>query len=137
MRISDWSSDVCSSDLPDPCPVVKFFNPLGAATWLATELGRDGDTLFGLADLGFGCTELGYFSLSEIRAVRLPYGLWLERDLSFDSSFHMPLWPESAPRAGSTLWAEHLLRRAAHGGPNTENRRSGSEVCGAGVMRGA
>src|SRR3546814_2786101 len=84
MRISDWSSDVCSSDLsrrlaarspsrgptgprrredrgmilltdelrqtlrtnaiiremhaqrewpePDPCPVVKFFNPLGAAT---------------------------------------------------------------------------------------------------------
>src|SRR3546814_19613001 len=52
----------------DPCPVVKFFNPLGAATWLATELGRDGDTLFGLADLGFGCPELGYFSLSEIRA---------------------------------------------------------------------
>src|SRR3546814_3818998 len=66
---------------PDPCPVVKFFNPLGAATWLATELGRDGDTLFGLADLGFGCPELGYFSLSEIRAVRLPYGLWIERDL--------------------------------------------------------
>ena len=33
---------------PDPCPVVKFFNPLGSATWLATELDRDGDTLFGL-----------------------------------------------------------------------------------------
>ncbi|GAA0333453.1 hypothetical protein GCM10009087_49600 [Sphingomonas oligophenolica] len=38
----------------DPIPVVKFFNPVGAATWLATELDADGDTLFGLADLGFG-----------------------------------------------------------------------------------
>ena len=36
---------------PDPAPVVKFFNPVGAATWLATELYDDGDTLFGLADL--------------------------------------------------------------------------------------
>ncbi|MDI1295668.1 MAG: DUF2958 domain-containing protein, partial [bacterium] len=34
----------------DPAPVVKFFSPLGAATWLATELYDDGDTLFGLAD---------------------------------------------------------------------------------------
>jgi hypothetical protein len=43
---------------PDPAPVVKFFNPVGAATWLATELDADGNTLFGLADLGFGCPEL-------------------------------------------------------------------------------
>jgi hypothetical protein len=41
----------------DHVPVVKFFNPLGAGTWLATELGKDGDQLFGLADLGF--PELG------------------------------------------------------------------------------
>lgn len=32
----------------DPMPVVKFFNPLGAGVWLATELDADGDTLFGL-----------------------------------------------------------------------------------------
>src|SRR3546814_9868274 len=44
---------------PDPLPVVKFFNPVGAATWLATELCADDDTLFGLADLGFGTPELG------------------------------------------------------------------------------
>ena len=36
---------------PDPVPVARFFNPLGAATWLATELDEDG-ILFGLADLG-------------------------------------------------------------------------------------
>ena len=68
---------------PDPFPVLKLFNPMGAATWLATELDADGDTLFGLADLGFGCPELGSFSLSEIASVRLPGGLSIERDLYF------------------------------------------------------
>ncbi len=59
---------------PDPVPMLKLFNPLGPATWLATELAEDDDALFGLADLGFGCPELGYFSLSEISSVRLPLG---------------------------------------------------------------
>ena len=63
---------------PDPVPVVKLFSPLSGATWLATEIDRDGDTMFGLADLGFGCPEFGYFSLAEIAAVRLPFGLRIE-----------------------------------------------------------
>lgn len=57
----------------DHAPVVKFFNPLGAGTWLFSEI--DGDILFGLCDLGFGCAELGSASLSEIEALRLPFGL--------------------------------------------------------------
>jgi hypothetical protein len=105
---------------PDPVPVLKLFNPLGAATWLATELGEDGDTLFGLADLGFGCPELGYFSLSEIRAVRLPYGLWIERQPGFTMPFPLSLWAEWARRAGSILWAETILRRAAESGADPE-----------------
>tara|TARA_R110000772_G_scaffold157849_1_gene269065 strand:- start:100 stop:261 length:162 start_codon:yes stop_codon:yes gene_type:complete len=32
----------------DHVPVVKLFNPVGAATWLLSELDSDGDTLFGL-----------------------------------------------------------------------------------------
>src|SRR3546814_2226994 len=76
MRISDWSSDVCSSDLP--LPVVRLFSPVGAATWLATEIDADG-IFFGLADLGFGCPELGSFALAELEAVRLPFGLTIER----------------------------------------------------------
>ena len=59
----------------DHLPVVKFFNPVGAATWLFSELDGDGDTLFGLCDLGFGFPELGSASLSEIVSVRLPFGL--------------------------------------------------------------
>ena len=110
---------------PDPCPVVKFFNPLSAATWLATELDRDGDTMFGLADLGFGTPELGSFSLSEITAVRLPYGLWIERDIGFSTAHPLSLWSEWARRAGSILWAESLLRRAAESGADPELPPSG------------
>ncbi|MFB0875845.1 MULTISPECIES: DUF2958 domain-containing protein [unclassified Sphingobium] len=118
LRANDISRRACGEKGQrfDPPPVVKLFNPLGAATWLATELDEDGDTLFGLADLGFGCPELGYFSLSEIAEVRLPFGLFIERDLSFESAFPLTIWTEWARRAGSILWAEPLLRRAVQTG---------------------
>src|SRR3546814_1955147 len=76
-------------DEPDFVPIAKFFNPMDAATWLATELGEDGDTLFGLADLGFGCLALGSFSLTELASVRLPRGLGLERDLGLSTRLHL------------------------------------------------
>ncbi|WP_336966796.1 DUF2958 domain-containing protein [Sphingobium aquiterrae] len=118
LRANDISRRACDEKWRrfDPPPVVKLFNPLGAATWLATELAEDGDTLFGLADLGFGCPELGPFSLSEIAAVRLPYGMAIERDLSFTTGFSLSVWSEWARRAGSILWAETLLRRAVQTG---------------------
>lgn len=94
---------------PDPVPVVRLFNPCGAATWLATELDEDGDTLFGLADLGFGCPELGYFSISEIEAVRLPFGLGIERDGTFRGQFPLSAYAEAARRAGSIVSGERLL----------------------------
>lgn len=98
---------------PDFVPLVKFFNPVGAATWLATELGEDGDTLFGLADLGFGTPELGSFSLSEIASVRLPFGLRIERDLGFASELPLSSWAGVARRAGSIIAAESHFRRLA------------------------
>ncbi len=101
---------------PDPIPTVKVFNPMGAATWLATELAEDGDTLFGLADLGFGCPELGSFSLTELAGIRLPFDLRLERDLCFSSLHRLSTWADTARRAGSILHAETLLRRTATGG---------------------
>lgn len=97
----------------DPAPLVKFFNPLGAATWLASELADDGDTLFGLADLGFGCPELGSFSLAEIASVKLPYGLAIERDIAFAPRFRLSVWADWSRHAGSILWAEALLNRVA------------------------
>jgi len=116
LRVNDIARRAAQRDdrpEPDPVPVLKLFNPLGAATWLATELDADGDTLFGLADLGFGCPELGSFSLAEIASVRLPFGLRIERDIAFESTFPLSRWADTARRAGSILWAQTLLRRAA------------------------
>lgn len=95
---------------PDPVPMVKLFSPVSAATWVATEIDRDGDTLFGLADLGFGCPELGYFSLAEIAAVRLPFGLAVERDAHFASDQPLSRWATIARAHGSLIAAERLLR---------------------------
>ncbi|MEW6626443.1 MAG: DUF2958 domain-containing protein [Pseudomonadota bacterium] len=103
---------------PDHVPVVKFFNPVGAATWLVTELLEDGDTLFGLADLGFGCPELGYFSLNEISQIRLPFGLRIERDIGFDGIVPLSKWAETARAAGSIIHAQPLIRSVGwEGGP--------------------
>jgi hypothetical protein len=98
---------------PDPLPIVKLFNPCGAATWLATELDDDDDSLFGLADLGFGCPELGVFSLSEIKSVRLPGGLGIERDLYFAARFPLSAYAEAARIAGRITEAEALLATVA------------------------
>ena len=95
----------------DHVPVVKFFNPLGAGTWLATELDADGDTLFGLADLGE--PELGSFSLSEMQSVRLPFGMGIERDILFEGRFPLSVYAEAARRTGSIAAAERLLHTAA------------------------
>lgn len=103
----------------DPVPVVKFFNPMGPATWLATELDADGDTLFGLADLGFGCPELGYFSLSEIAALRLPFGLGIERDIGFSSTAPLSVWAEAARGLGSILGAQAVVRAVEAAGAST------------------
>lgn len=96
----------------DHVPVVKFFNPVGAGTWLITEMEADGDTLFGLADLGFGCPELGSCSLSEFTSISLPFGLGIERDILFEGLFPLSAYAEAARLAGSIVESERLLRAA-------------------------
>ncbi|WP_240621424.1 DUF2958 domain-containing protein [Caulobacter zeae] len=61
-------------DAGDRVPLVKLFNPVGPGRWLICEMLPDEDTLFGLCDLDQGAPELGYVSLSELAAVRLPLG---------------------------------------------------------------
>ena len=94
----------------DHVPVVKFFNPLGIGTWLATELDADGDTLFGLADLG--CPELGSFSLVELSSVRLPFDMGIERDILFETDLTISVWADASRRAGSIRAAERIIATA-------------------------
>lgn len=81
-------------------PVVKLFTPDGAATWLLTELDADGDTAFGLCDLGGGFPELGSVSLAELRAVRGHLGLPVERDRYFEATKPLSVYAEEANRLG-------------------------------------
>jgi hypothetical protein len=46
---------------------------------------EDPDRAFGLCDLGLGCPELGYVSLSELHSLVGPHGRLVERDLHFDA----------------------------------------------------
>ena len=97
----------------DHAPVVKFFNPVGAATWLLSELDEDGDTLFGLCDLGFGCPEMGSASLAEIAAVKLPFGLAIERDLHFEGRFPLTVYADAARLCGGITEDGARLEAAA------------------------
>jgi hypothetical protein len=63
--------------------VLKLFNPTGGQTWLITRLEDDGDTMWGLADLGLGFIEYGTISLNELTSFRGRFGLGIERDRWF------------------------------------------------------
>ena len=83
-------------------PVVKFFG--GSYTALFTELADDGDTLFGLADLGMGFPELGYASLEEIASVKVPpFGLGIERDMYFKADKSLEAYAAEARNNGRIL----------------------------------
>ena len=64
----------------NPTVFVKLF--LDSWIWFITELSIDGDIAFGYVVSPFG-TELGYFSLEEIKGIRGSLGIGVERDFSF------------------------------------------------------
>lgn len=82
----------------DHKPVVKLFNPVGAATWLLTEI--EGDVAFGLCDLGMGSPEMGNVSITELEGITLPLGLKIERDLYFTADKTLSQYAEAARANG-------------------------------------
>ena len=67
-------------DIEDPKVIVKFFAVWTNWTWYGIEF--DGkDLFFGYVAGDF--PELGYFSLSELRGLKGPMGLSIERDRYF------------------------------------------------------
>ena len=85
----------------DHQPVVKWFNPCGAATWLASALDpEDPDIAHCLADLGMGYPEIGSVRISELEAFRGRFGLGIERDLHFRAKAALSVYAEAACDAG-------------------------------------
>ncbi|WP_423196665.1 Lipoprotein [Cupriavidus sp. H19C3] len=68
----------------DPWPVVRLFTPDAHATWLLAALDpADGDTAFGLIDLGLGMPELGQIKLSDLASIVGPRQQPVMRDRYF------------------------------------------------------
>ena len=89
------------SDEIDFRPVVKLFNPCGAATWLLTEIEPDDpDIAWGLCDLGMGFPEFGTVSLSELASIKGKLGLGIERDLHFKADKPISAYIDEASKLG-------------------------------------
>jgi hypothetical protein len=97
--IANFQAQIVRMDNAEPDidfkPVVKLFTPDADCYWLLTELGLD-DIAFGLFDLGLGYPELGYVSMAELRAVRGPLGLPLERDEHFEADRTISAYADEA-----------------------------------------
>ena len=78
---------LAAADEPnDPLPVVRLFTPDAHATWLLTSLDPvDGDTAYGLIDLGIGMPELGMVKLSDLAGIVGPRKLPVRRDRYFQA----------------------------------------------------
>lgn len=72
------------SEVDNPIVITKFFNPCGAGTWYATEYNEEDNCCFGYVT-GLGYDEWGSFSINELQAISLPFGMKIERDLYFQS----------------------------------------------------
>ena len=70
-------------EVADPIVHVKLFNPAGSWTWYLTECDAEGKLAFGWVDGDF--QELGYVDIDELKSVRLPMGLKIERDLYWNA----------------------------------------------------
>ena len=75
--------EVGSQDgVEDPIVIAKFFNPVGAGNWYATEYDPITKIFFGYVSIfGDECDEWGSFSLAELEGLKLPMGMKIERDL--------------------------------------------------------
>lgn len=70
--------------LEDKLIIAKFFNPVGAGTWYATEFNPKTEEFFGYVSIfGDWNDEWGSFSLRELEELQLPFGMHIERDLHF------------------------------------------------------
>ena len=75
-------AEVGKQDIPDPLVIAKFFNPAGGGSWWVTEYNPEQNDCFGFVT-GLQFDEWGYFSIDELEAVELPFGLRIERNIHF------------------------------------------------------
>ncbi|MDA8520495.1 DUF2958 domain-containing protein [Acidovorax sp. NCPPB 4044] len=86
----------------DPQPVVRLFTPDAHATWLLASLSpADGDTAYGLIDLGIGMPELGEIKLSDLASIVGPQQQPVMRDRYFRAARSLSEYTRLAQENGS------------------------------------
>ena len=95
---------VAAGEPHDPLPVVRLFTPDAHATWLLTSLDPvDGDTAYGLIDLGISMPELGTVKLSDLASIVGPNKLPVTRDLYFQAMRPLSEYLRLAQENGSVV----------------------------------
>nr|WP_302056571.1 DUF2958 domain-containing protein [Burkholderia multivorans] len=85
----------------DPLPVVRLFTPDAHAIWLLAALDpADGDTAWGLIDLGIGMPVLGTVKLSDLSGIVGPRQRPVLRDLYFRATRSLSEYVQLAQRDG-------------------------------------
>jgi hypothetical protein len=88
----------------DPQPVVRLFTPDAHATWLLASLSpADGDTAYGLIDLGIGMPELGEIKLSDLASIVGPRQQPVMRDRYFRAARSLSEYTRLAQENGSIV----------------------------------
>src|SRR5690606_21874737 len=86
----------------DPVPVVRLFTPDAHVTWLLAALDpADGDTAWGLIDLGIGMPTPGTVKLSELAGIVGPRQQPVMRDLYFRPTRTLSEYTRLAERDGA------------------------------------
>jgi len=86
----------------DLWPVVRLFTPDAHATWLLAALDpADGDTAWGLCDVGIGMPEMGSIKLSDLATIVGPQRIQVRRDLHFHAVRPMSEYLRLAQANGS------------------------------------
>jgi len=78
------------SDFDKQKVVAKFFNPCGLGTWYLMNMDKDEDYCWGIVNLH--AVESGSFSIKELEDLSLPFGLTIERDISFKPMPALEVW---------------------------------------------
>ena len=84
----------------DPYPVLKLYTPDAGASWVLTALDADGDTAYGLIDIGAGFSELGTVSLSTPAGINEPNGLPVAIEPNYKARKTLSAYVADAQRDG-------------------------------------
>ena len=93
-----------SGEAIDPLPVARLFTPDAHLIWLLAALDpADGDTAWGLIDLGLGMPELGTVKLSDLASIVGPRKQPVMRDRYFQAARPLSEYLRLAQENGSVV----------------------------------